>query len=139
YSTYLGGSNDDAGFGIAVDSAASAYITGETDSTDFPTGNPTQAASGGGKDAFITKVNPAGSALLYSTYLGGNGFDNGYGIAVDSAASAYVTGETDSTDFPTANPIRAALEGERDAFITKINSVGSALLYSTYLGGFGDD
>ena len=100
YSTYLGGSSDDSGYGIAVDSAGNAYVTGWTDSTDFPTMNPLQAAyGGGGDDAFVTKINPTGSALVYSTYLGGSGGDAGTGIAVDSAGNAYVTGHTDSTDF----------------------------------------
>ena len=141
YSTYLGGSGDDSGFGIAVDAAGSVYVTGSTTSTDFPTANPLQAAyGGGGTDAFVSKLDAAGSALLYSTYLGGSGWDDGYGIAVDAAGSAYVTGGTTSTDFPTANPLQAAYGGGlRDAFVSKLNAAGSALLYSTYLGGSGND
>src|SRR5205823_6554294 len=111
YSTYLGGNGDDYGSGIAVDSAGNAYVTGATASTDFPTAVPFQATSGGGDDAFVTKVNPTGSVLLYSTYLGGNGLDGGYGIAVDSAGNAYVTGATASTNFPTANPFQATYGG----------------------------
>ncbi len=137
YSTYLGGSSDDDGYGIAVDSAGNAYVTGQTSSTDFPTTNPLQPANAGGNDVFVAKINPTGSALVYSTYLGGSGNDgNGWGhIAVDSTGNAYVTGWTESTDFPTVNPLQAAYGGGGDAFVAKINPTGSALVYSTYLGG----
>ncbi len=140
YSTYLGGRDTDYGFGIAVDSAGSAYVTGATDSTDFPSKNPEQAANAGGIfDAFVTKLSPDGKSLVYSTYLGGTSSDQGNGIAVDSAGSAYVTGTTYSTDFPTSNPYqatnRAAANGGSNAFVTKLSSDGSALAYSTYLGG----
>src|SRR5438093_3579644 len=93
YSTYLGGNSHDGGYGIAVDSAGNAYVTGETYSTNFPTASPFQAAFGGNLDAFVTKLNATGSALMYSTYLGGNDYDYGAGIAVDSAGSVYVTGK----------------------------------------------
>jgi len=139
YSTYLGGSGGDAGYGIAVDAAGSAHVTGATNSTDFPTANPLQAANGGGGDAFVSKLNAAGSALVYSTYLGGSGSELGVGIAVDAAGSAYVTGQTTSTDFPTANPLQAASGGGTDAFVSKLDAAGCALLYSTYLGGSGGD
>jgi hypothetical protein len=142
YSTYLGGSGADYGQGIAVDSAGNAYVTGYTYSTDFPTVNPLQAANGGGgnNDAFVCKINPAGSALVYSTYLGGSGFDGGNGIAVDSAGDAYVTGWTGSSDFPTKNPLQRKFGGSYfDAFVAKLDPEGSALVYSTYLGGSGDD
>jgi hypothetical protein len=148
YSTYLGGSGGDAGSGVAVDRAGSAYVTGYTESTDFPTMNPLQPANGGGGkggigNAFVTKIASSGSALIYSTYLGGSGNnsggDTGSGIAVDSAGNTYVTGITESTDFPTMNPLQPALEPFEDAFVTKINPSGSALVYSTYLGGLGGD
>ena len=139
YSTYLGGSISDDGYGIAVDAAGSAYVTGLAGSTDFPTASPLQAAYGGGGDAFVSKLNAAGSALLYSTYLGGSGEDYGYGIAVDADGSAYVTGGTTSTDFPTVNPLQAANGGGTDAFVSKLDAAGCALLYSTYLGGSGGD
>ncbi len=139
YSTYLGGSSIDEGFGIAVDSAGSAYVTGRTESTNFPTVNPLQPATGGGPDAFITKIDPIGSSLVYSTFLGGDGGDRGLGIAVDSIGNAYVTGFTFSANFPTANPFQPALSGDRDAFVAKLDSTGSALLYSTFLGGSVDD
>jgi hypothetical protein len=138
YSTYLGGSDVDWGDGIAVDSAGNAYVTGETYSTDFPTANPLQPANTAYWDAFVTKLNAAGSALVYSTYLGGSSGDGGAGIAVDSAGNAYVTGWTMSADFPTVNPIQAAYGGGgSDTFVTEVNAAGSALVYSTYLGGSG--
>jgi Beta-propeller repeat len=134
YSTYLGGRQDDYGFGIAADSSGNAYVTGETGSYNFPTANPLQPANGGVNDAFIAKLNPTGSALIYSTYLGGHGNETGYGIAVHSG-NAYVTGYTTSTNFPTVNPLQPANAGVNDAFVTEINPTGSALIYSTYLGG----
>ena len=136
YSTFLGGSNYDVGRGIAVDRAGNAYITGFTQSADFPTENPLQAAIGGGfKDAFVTKLNAAGDALVYSTYLGGSRADYGKGIAVDRWGHAYITGYTDSDDFPTQNPFQAVNNGSFDIFVTKLNDAGSALVYSTYIGG----
>jgi hypothetical protein len=134
FSTYLGGSGYAAGHGIVLDSAGNAYVVGTTTSTNFPTMNPLQPVNGGGADAFVAKINPSGSAFVYSTYLGGKGYDLGYGIAVDSAGNAYVTGFTTSADFPTRNPWQAATGGT-SAFVSKINPAGSALVYSTYLGG----
>ncbi|WP_432661808.1 SBBP repeat-containing protein [Wukongibacter baidiensis] len=139
YSTYLGGSGFDVGFGIAVDNTGSAYVTGQTSSLNFPLMNPIQPVIGGGSDAFVTKVNPAGTALIYSTYLGGSSFDSGNGIAVDNTGSAYVTGQTNSINFPLINPIQPAIGGSSDAFVTKVNPAGTALIYSTYLGGSGFD
>jgi hypothetical protein len=139
YSTYLGGGSgdgSDAGFDVAVDLAGNAYVTGQTSSTDFPTVNPLQSTFGGFQDAFVAKINPAGTALVYSTYLGGgSGQDSGFGIAVDSAGNGYITGFTTSTDFPTVNPLQPALSGTGDVFVSKLNPSGSALVYSTYIGG----
>ena len=135
YSTFLGGSNDDLGRGIAIDSAGNAYVTGWTFSTNFPTANVFQSARSAAADAFVTKLNAAGSALVYSTYLGGNGDDRAYAIAVDSSNNAYVTGQAFSSNFPTANAFQAARNGTGDVFVTKFNPAGSALVYSTYLGG----
>jgi hypothetical protein len=137
YSTYLGGSGTDWGLGIAVDSSGNAYVTGFTQSPDFPiTPGAVQTHGGGNSDAFVTKFNPSGSALVYSSYLGGSGSDYGQGIAVDSAGNAYVTGYTQSTNFPQVNPLQKHYGGGNcDAFVTKFNPSGSALFYSTYLGG----
>jgi len=137
YSTYLGGNNLDGGCGIAVDAAGAAYVTGYTSSSDFPTENPYQTDQGGG-DVFVTKLSSSGSSLVYSTYLGGSGFELGWGIAVDTAGAVYVTGFTRSSDFPTENPYQTDQGGD-DAFVTKLSSSGSSLVYSTYLGGSGDE
>ncbi len=140
YSTYLGGGSDDQAFAIAVDSAGNAYVAGYTYSTDFPTANPLRSANAGREDAFVSKLNVAGSALVYSTYLGGSGHDEAFAIAVDGAGNVYVAGYTTSTDFPTAGPLQNAnAGGNDDAFVAKLNAAGSALVYSTYLGGSGDD
>ena len=106
YSTYLGGNVFDQGLGIAVDSGGNAYVTGGTASTNFPTANPLQASNSGSSDAFVTKFNAAGNAHTYSTYLGGNLVDQGVGITADSGGNAYVTGQTDSTNFPTLTRYR---------------------------------
>jgi hypothetical protein len=132
YSTYLGGEDDDLGHSIAVDEAGCAYVTGSTGSSDFPTENPYQTDQGG--DVFVTKFSSSGNSLIYSTYLGGGGMDEGWGIAVDDAGSAYVTGSTGSSDFPTENPYQT-YRGNEDVFVTKLSSSGNSLIYSTYLGG----
>ncbi|HEV2352469.1 MAG TPA: SBBP repeat-containing protein, partial [Terriglobia bacterium] len=140
YSTYLGGNNNDYARGIAVDSADNAYVTGFTTSTNFPIASPFQPSIVGLQAPFVTKLNATGSALVYSTYLGGSNFgDQGLGIAVDSAGNAYVTGFTASATFPTASPIQAGLIDGQNAFVTNFNAAGSALVYSTYLGGSGGD
>ena len=144
-STYVAGSSDESGQGIAVDSSGNAYVAGSTQSTDFPTANPLQAYCDNcgptNDDAFVAKLNPAGSALVYSTYLGGSNYDWGNGIAVDSSGNAYVTGYTYSTDFPTVNPLQATKKSVSGgtAFVAKLNPAGSALVYSTYLGGRSED
>ena len=140
YATYLGGTGLDQGNGIAVDSTHNVYVTGFTQSTNFPTAGPFQATLSGAStaDTFVTKLNSTGSALVYSTYLGGNGNDYSAAIAVDGSGSTYITGRTDSTNFPTAPqflPIQATNQGGFDAFVTKLDPSGSALIYSTYLGG----
>lgn len=138
YSTYLGGSEADNIAGIAVDSAGNVYLTGYTQSKNFPTANAIQAALGDGQHAFVTKINAAGSALVYSTLLGGSGGETGAGIAVDQAGNVYATGYTTSTNFPRANALKATCDGA-DAYVTKINAAGSAFVYSTCLGGTGND
>ncbi|MCP4584187.1 MAG: T9SS type A sorting domain-containing protein [candidate division Zixibacteria bacterium] len=137
YSTYLGGNDWEDGRDIAVDVSGSAYIGGYVYSADFPTLNPYQTHQGG-CDAFVTKLSPEGSSLVYSTYLGGNEEDVAWGIAVDSSGCAYIAGRTYSTDFPTLNPYQTD-QGGCDAFVTKLSPEGNSLVYSTYLGGDGED
>ena len=138
YSTYFGGSDTDEGLGIGVDSSGNAYLVGFTASSDFPTTSGAfQTALRGGSDAFVTKLSPSGCCLVYSTYLGGSGGDSANGMALDSNHRVYVTGGTGSVDFPLVNPAQAAMKGESSAFVTRLNASGSALSYSTYLGGSG--
>ena len=139
YSTFLGGADEECGKGIAVDSDGSAYVVGDTKSVDFPIKKAIQANNAGDRDAFITKINTAGNAFVYSTYLGGSDEDAGTDITVDSEGNAFTTGFTKSYNFPTQNPILGCRGGEEDAFITKVNTAGNALIYSTYLGGSGGD
>jgi hypothetical protein len=146
YSTYLGGSSFDQGYGVAVDATGNAYVTGQTGSDDFPTTpdafQPSRPNQGPYTTTFVTVLNSHGSGLIYSTYLGGTGFGVGLGIAVDAARNAYVTGYTDSTDFPTTPDAFQSTKGSpraSNAFITALNSDGSGLIYSTYLGGSHDD
>jgi len=142
YSTYVGGLMGDLAMGVAVDGVGNAYVTGGTASADFPIVNAVQSVHRGpvgGSDAFVTKINAAGSALVYSTFLGGNSGDIGNSIALDERNNAYVTGVTSSTNFPTVNPLQSTLAGTQDAFVAKINASGTALSYSTYVGGSGSD
>ncbi len=134
YSTYIGGNNSDVGQAITVDASGRAYVTGNTSSADFPTLNAFQATYGGVSDAFVTVLSASGSSLVYSTFLGGSSIEDGKAIAVDGAGNAYVTGHTDSTNFPTLNPAQLNQAG-RDGFVTKISPAGSSLVYSTYHGG----
>jgi uncharacterized protein (TIGR03437 family) len=139
YSTFLGGAGNDVAYSVAVDSAGNAYVTGNTASTNFPLQSAYQGKLAGVSDAFVTAFNPSGG-LLFSTYLGGSDEDIGFGIAVDSAGAVYVAGETASTDFPTLTPAQAAYGGgKHDVFVTKLAPGGSALAYSTYWGGTGED
>src|SRR3989454_180590 len=136
YSTYLGGTSTDQGLGISVDAFGSAYVTGCAGSADFPvSATPAQASNAGGGDAFVTKLSSGGATRVCSTFLRGTGNDPGPGIAVASSGNAYVTGITSSTNFPTVNPVQPANAGGSDAFVSKLNPAGSALVYSTYLGG----
>jgi hypothetical protein len=139
YSSYLGGSDVDYGLGIALDQFGNAYVTGYTQSTDFPTVNPIQSGNAGSGDAFVAKVNTQATQLVYSTYLGGSSADSGQGIAVDLGGSPYVVGYTYSTNFPTYDPYQGKNAGSVDAFITKLSNDGSTFEFSTYLGGSGDD
>jgi hypothetical protein len=139
YATRLGGGDVDIGYAIAADTAGNIYVTGETSSTDFPVAKPSQKAYGGATDVFVAKLSADGAQLIYSTYLGGRGADVGYGIAVDAAGNACITGDTQSSDFPLANPWQPKAGGASDVFVTKLSADGSRLLYSTYFGGGGGE
>lgn len=143
YSTHLGGSDDNYGYGIALGPGGEVYLTGATNSLDFPTVSPYQPGAVGGIDVFISKLESSGSALIYSTYLGGIMSDSGNGIVLGSGGEVYVTGETYSPGFPTKNPYQGGLLGDNDAFVIKLDSSGSALYFSSFLGGndreFGKD
>jgi len=149
YSTYLGGSgHDDRGYGIAVGGmmVLKVYVTGSTDSPDFPTLNPYQGASPGGySDAFVASFYESGGLghsigeLFYSTYLGGNSYDDGFAIAVDRNQQACVTGSTSSSDYPRRYAVQDSLAGNQDAVVTKLSADGSSLVFSTYLGGGDND
>jgi hypothetical protein len=139
YSTYLGGTNTDTGQAIAVDAQGSAYVTGSTSSANFPLSVTVQSLYGGSGDVFVTKVNPTGDGLSYSTYLGGIGQDKGTGIAIDGNLNAYITGSTTGS-FPTANAMQPTFGGgTSDGFVFALNAKGDTLMYSTYLGGAGND
>jgi hypothetical protein len=141
YSTYIGGSGHDDGYAIAVDGSGNAYVTGYTSSTNYDvTAGAFQTTNGGGADVFVTKLNARGTALVYSTYIGGNSGEEGRGIAVDGSGYAYVTGYTESTNYDvTPGAFQTTNGGGRDVFVTKLNAAGTALVYSTYIGGSGDE
>jgi uncharacterized protein (TIGR03437 family) len=138
YCTYLGGTGADMALAVAADAAGSAFVAGMTDSVDFPASpGAAQAAYGGGdSDAFVAKLAPNGDALVYATYLGGRDLDSAFAVAADSAGGAYLTGDTFSRNFPTtAGALRREPGPSFDAFVSKLNPAGTALAYSTYLGG----
>ena len=141
FSTFLGGTGSDFGYGIAVDSSDRPYVTGVSDSADFPvTAGAFQTTNHGNPDGFVTKLWKTGGGLIYSTYLGGSSTDIPYSIAVDSAGEAYVAGVTSSTNFPVKNAIQATYGGGNgDGFVTKLSSTGGSLVYSTFFGGSGND
>jgi len=140
YSTYLGGtlpasnaSGGDRSYGIALDAQGDAYITGATESLDFPTVNAIQPHNGGARDAFVTKLNATGSALLYSTYLGGSDYDGAAGIAVDQASNAYLVAVSSSTNFPSSNISHRVFGQGAGGYVLKLNATGSALTYSVVI------
>jgi hypothetical protein len=139
YSTFFGGSNDDPAYKIALDCERNIYIAGYTNSLDFPTKDPIQTDKAAGYDAFVTKLSPDGSTVIYSTYLGGGGGANDndllQSMTVDPDGNVYLTGNTYATDYPTANAYQTNNAGGSDIFLTKIDPTGSTLIYSTYLGG----
>src|SRR5271165_6263801 len=134
YSTYLGGSTFDTPEAIAVNSCGEAHLTGRTGSSDFPLKSPLQQYGGGYANAFATKMSSDGSALVYSTFLGGSGYDWGRAIAVDGDGRAYVTGQAQSPNFPIAHAIQSALLGQQNTFLTALDPSGD-LIFSTYFGG----
>jgi hypothetical protein len=138
YATYIGGRGDDRAAGIAVDSAGQIYLAGSTASTNFPLVSSIRPALGGTRDAFAVKLNAIGNLMVYSTYLGGSGFDAATAIAVDAAGNAYIAGDTQSTDFPLSNPVQSVFGGKTDAFVTRLTPAG-AISFSTYLGGNNDE
>ncbi|HEX5023094.1 MAG TPA: SBBP repeat-containing protein, partial [Candidatus Binatia bacterium] len=143
YAGFIGGAGDDRGNAIAVDAEGNAYVTGETNSleTSFPVAGGLDASQNGGVDAFVAKIDPSGTQLLYAGFIGGAGDDRGKAIAVDPLGNAYITGETDSaqTSFPITNGPDQIHNGQLDAFVAKINSDGTDLIYAGYLGGVGND
>ncbi|HLK33417.1 MAG TPA: SBBP repeat-containing protein, partial [Terriglobales bacterium] len=143
YLTYLGGTLNETAPKVAVDSAFNAYVAGTTNSTDFPTAGPYQATLKGTTNAFVTKLNAAGTGIVYSTYLGGSGTDSASGIAIDGGFNAYIAGTTNSSNFPvtpgSAFQSSPKTQGINHVFVTELNSSGSGLVYSTYLSGSGVD
>lgn len=136
YATLLGGNGDEWGLGIAVDTTGNAYVTGATRSTDFPVTTGAWDTTGNGQDAWVARLNGTGAGLVYSTFLGGGGLDEGNEIALDGAGQAYIVGTTQSSDFPTSPAAFASgLNGASDAFLAKLNEPGTDLVYATYLGG----
>ncbi|MCK5561676.1 MAG: SBBP repeat-containing protein [Thermoplasmata archaeon] len=142
YSTYVGGSNNDHGLGIEIETTGNAYVTGRTKSSNFPTSSSAYDTTynGGGSDVFVLKLDATGSSFIYSTFIGGSSSDPGHDIAIDSNGNAYVTGFTDSSDFPTTPGANdTTFNGGWDVFVLKLNPSGSSLSYSTFIGGSGDD
>ncbi|KAF0240107.1 MAG: hypothetical protein FD167_4240, partial [bacterium] len=143
YATYLGGANLDAISSISVDNAGNAYVTGNTQSVEFPvTSGAFQATFGGaGQDGFVAKLSPIGTSLVYATYLGGTNNESALDVTVDTEGNAYVVGSTSSTNFPTTGKAfqRTFVGGATDGFVTKLNPTGTTLVYSTFLGGTKSD
>lgn len=139
YATYLGGAGVDYANAIGVDAAGNILLAGQTYSANFPVSSPLQAALAGSTDAFVSKLNATGTALVYSTYLGGAQGDTAYGLRLDAAGNVYVAGQTDSLDYPAVYAVQSVNAGGSDAFVTQISATGASLIYSTYLGGTASD
>jgi Beta-propeller repeat len=140
YSTFFGGTGSEIGYGIAVDLTGAVYVAGSTTSTDFPIQSAVQPAYGtGSTDAFVFKLDPTANQIVYSTFIGGSGTDEAHSIAVDAGGNAYITGFTQSNDFPVVNAIQKTRAGQQEAYVLKLNSSGSGIVFSTYLGGSADD
>ncbi|MEP6717383.1 MAG: SBBP repeat-containing protein, partial [Terriglobia bacterium] len=140
YCTFLGGSGDDRAYGVTVDGSNNTYVTGSTASSNFPVTGAFQTRLSGTRDAFVAKLNPAGSGLLFSTYLGGTGVDSATSIALDSNGAVIIGGDTTSTNLPaTASAFQKKIAGSQDAFIAKLAVAGNAIQYLTYYGGTATD
>ncbi len=142
YSTFVGGNNDDIAYDIAIDINGNAFVVGKASSTDFPTSIGAYDDSyNRNRDCFVLKLNQTGKKLIYSTYLGGDSSDYGYGIDIDPSGNAYVTGYTSSDDFPTSiNAFSRTIQGNQfEIFVSKLNNLGSDIIYSTFVGGTGTD
>jgi len=139
YSTYLGGTGQDGGWSVEVDGAGNAYVTGSTEALDFPVSGAAHPTLGGGFDAYLTKFDPSGSALIFSTFLGGSGDEFGRSIDIDPSGNLLVTGRSDSLDFPVLDPVQVANAGDFDAFVARLTPSGAALTFATYLGGSARD
>lgn len=135
YATFLGGQFDDSINAMVIDNQGAVYVAGETFSSNFPTRSAYQSTSGGAEDAFVARLSPVLSTLEYSSYLGGSGFDEATAMTRDAEGNVFIGGSTSSTNFPLVRPLQPALKGKYDVFLTKLNGVGNALVYSTYLGG----
>jgi hypothetical protein len=138
YSSFLGGSRTESASSVAVDAAGNIFVAGHTDSPSFPVKSPLRSF-GGNTEAFVVKLNPSGSQILWATFLGGSADDRATGLALDPAGNVFVVGYTTSANFPLAQPLQSRRSGARDAFIAKIDSSGQTLLFSTYFGGSGVD
>jgi pimeloyl-ACP methyl ester carboxylesterase len=139
FSTYIGGAADDIGAGIITDTAGAIYVTGYTNSGNFPTVGAYDATANGDYDVFVTKLNPNGQSVVYSTFVGGIGDDRASAIAAFPSGEVAITGYTSSSDYPTQNPYDNSANGLQDAFVTRLSAAGNSLVYSTYIGGAGDD
>ncbi|MFN3648336.1 MAG: fibronectin type III domain-containing protein [Armatimonadota bacterium] len=143
YGTFLGGTNDETAYGLAVDGSGAAYVVGKTTSTNFPTSTAYDATLGGSQDAFLVKLNASGGGRVYSTYLGGSNRETAHAVAVDGSGAAYVVGATESADFPIQSPSQRVYGGgtgpEGDGFVTKFRAAGTSLHYSTFVGGSESD
>ena len=138
FCTYIGGAGDDRAYGVAIDASDNIVVAGATTSRNFPLTAAWQTLPGGGRDAFVIKLDTKGKTVAYSSYLGGNDADSAFSVAIDASGNAYVAGDSRSYNFPVRNALRAQNAGGQDGFLTKISPAGQ-IVFSTYLGGSADD